>query len=162
MKNKKRTGSAAFALKELQEAGLFDKDSDYGGATGHAVMELMDVFSKQGHSGFSASLTRHLFNELSSYRPINEIKNPMLTKEYMDVGDGMYQSTRLSSMFSYDSGKTWYDIDAKLSIYNKIMKKIYWWIVMPCFKDGLITKSIKDFFWGRTHKVVTFKTKKEK
>ena len=37
------------AKLELQMAGFFDKDSDYGGMIGEAVMELMEVFANQGH-----------------------------------------------------------------------------------------------------------------
>ena len=32
------------ARRELEIAGLFDKDSDYNGNIGTAVMELMEVF----------------------------------------------------------------------------------------------------------------------
>jgi hypothetical protein len=39
------------AQTELQMLGLFDEKEDfYGGMTGKAVMELMEVFSNQEHS----------------------------------------------------------------------------------------------------------------
>ena len=53
-----------FAHDRLQEWGLFDKDSDYGGMLGEAVMELVETFSDQGHSGMSAALTRQVFNTI--------------------------------------------------------------------------------------------------
>ena len=41
--------TTSHAKFELELAGFFDEDSDYGGAIGEAVMELMEVFAKQGH-----------------------------------------------------------------------------------------------------------------
>lgn len=54
------------ARKELELAGLFDKgeDSLYDGMIGEAVMELMDKFSEQGHSGMSASIVSRIFYNL--------------------------------------------------------------------------------------------------
>lgn len=48
----------------VKEKGLLDKDSDYGGMIGKSLIELMEVFSKQGHSGFSAHHVANLFHEL--------------------------------------------------------------------------------------------------
>ncbi len=53
-----------FAYKWLKKQGLFDKDGDYGGMLGKAVMRQIDVFSKEGHSGFSAALARIAFNQI--------------------------------------------------------------------------------------------------
>lgn len=101
------------AKEELQLAGLFDKDSDYDGMIGKAVMELVEVFSKQGHSGFSAGLTLQIFNEVANYKnltPIGKSKD-----EWMNVSEHsiepMWQNKRRGTTFSRDGGKTWYDID---------------------------------------------------
>ncbi len=56
-----------FAQTELTAAELFDKDSDYGGMVAEAVMELVTVFSKQGHSGTSAALTLSLFAKVAAF-----------------------------------------------------------------------------------------------
>lgn len=58
------------AEKELKKAGLFDKDSDYDGMLGDAVLELITTFAKQGHSGFSAQMTRELFHKLSNFEEL--------------------------------------------------------------------------------------------
>lgn len=52
------------AIKTIKEVGLCDKDSDYEGLVGKAVIELLKVFKKQGHSGMSAEHTAHIFNLL--------------------------------------------------------------------------------------------------
>ena len=103
------------AKKELQLAGFFDKDSDYDGMLGDAVLELIEVFAKQGHSGFSAMRTLYLFNEVADFKPLTPIGTT--EGEWMDVtgtgGDNspMWQNIRRHSTFSRDGGKTWYDID---------------------------------------------------
>lgn len=103
----------AHAQKELKLAGLFDKDSDYDGMLGEAVLELVKVFAKQGHSGFSAHQTLKIFNTVASYKPLTPIGTT--EDEWMDISDisndPLWQNTRRSSTFSRDGGKTWYDID---------------------------------------------------
>lgn len=104
------------AEKELKLAGLFDKDSDYDGMLGKAVLELVKVFSKQGHSGFSAHQTLKIFNIVANYKPLTPIGTTK--EEWMDVsgmtlGGQTWQNTRRGTTFSRDGGKTWYDIDDK-------------------------------------------------
>jgi len=53
-----------YAYRWLKSRGFFDKDSDYNGMLGKAVLELVRIFSKQGHSGFSAGLTKEMFYRL--------------------------------------------------------------------------------------------------
>jgi hypothetical protein len=98
------------AKREIQAAGLFDADSDYDGETGKAALELVEVFSKQGHSGGSAHLVLEVFNRLARFKPLTPLTtNP---DEWMEVEDGkMWQNLRQSSVFSNDGGKTAYDVD---------------------------------------------------
>ena len=112
-----------YAYSQLDKAGLFDLDSDYEGMIGKVVMELIELFSNQGHSGFSASWVTDIFNKLSRFKPIVPIDNPMMLEEYrdcseyMDISKGQFlQSTILSNMFSEDKGKSWYILLPK---YNK-------------------------------------------
>lgn len=110
------------AERELREAGLFEQGYDYDGMLGEAVLELVKVFAAQGHSGYSAHMTIDLFRRVASYQVLNPLKNPMSTGEYIDHadthgGNPIFQSTRKSSVFSEDGGKTWYDID----------KRVPWW-----------------------------------
>ena len=97
------------AERELKLAGFFDKDSDYGGELGKAVMELINVFSKQGHSGFSASSVIRLFSKVANYKPLIE-----LTGKDDEWGDNLSpdseskQNNRLGSVFKDDDGKAYY------------------------------------------------------
>lgn len=98
-----------YAEKELRLAGLFDKDSDYGGMVGEAVLELVRAFAAQGHSGFSASLVLSAFDRVARFKPLTPLTSD--PSEWTKVDKRMWQSTRLSTSFSRDGGKTWYDID---------------------------------------------------
>ena len=109
-------GLIEHAKIELQIAGLFDEEGDfYGGATGEAVMELIEVFSKQGHSGMSAPIVADLFKKLANYETLQPITGK--DEEWGDVrdlGDGVpwYQNKRCSALFKDGvDGKPYY-IDA--------------------------------------------------
>lgn len=107
----------AFAKKELEIAGLFDKDSDYNGMLGEAVLELIQKFASQGHSGGSAAVVTAVFDRLVRWKPLSEISDnsdewQLVTDDDPRVpGKSLYQSRRLSSAFSNDGGKTYWDID---------------------------------------------------
>jgi len=115
------------AERELREAGLFDKDSVYDGMLGDAVLELVKTFAAQGHSGMSAHMTIDLFRRVASYQLLNPMKHPRVSGEYQEVGEGMLQSTRKSSVFSDDGGTNWYDIDLKVPWYLRLTgtKRMY-------------------------------------
>jgi hypothetical protein len=103
------------AKTELEIAGLFDKDSVYDGALGESVMELIQVFSKQGHSGMSAPLVANLFHKLATYQPLGPITGK--DEEWGDVrdlGDGKpwYQNKRCSAIFKDGKDGKPYYIDA--------------------------------------------------
>lgn len=93
---------------ELQMAGYFDEDSDYGGALGESVMELIGVFAKQGHSGMSASMVRELFTKLANYEPLLPITGK--DEEWVDVtsfsdGQTFFQNIRNTALFKDGEGK---------------------------------------------------------
>lgn len=118
-----------FAEKELREAGWFDADADYGGLVGPAVLKMVEQFAEEGHSGYSAHLCLHLFSRVAAFKPLNPLRNPMENGEYIDhtsisSGHPAYQSTRRSSVFSEDRGKTWYDLDLKPPKWKRILAKV--------------------------------------
>jgi hypothetical protein len=112
-----KEGLEDHAKYELAKAGLFDKDSDYGGMIGKAVLELAQTFAKQGHSGMSAAWVRELFNKLANYETLTPITNE--AEEWNDVteytGDGkqLFQNKRNPAVFSKDGGETWYNVNEK-------------------------------------------------
>lgn len=102
----------AHAERELRRAGLFDKDSDYGGMVGKAVMKLIRMMSGQGHSGFSAGLVTDLFSRLARYENLTPLTDD--PGEWNHIAEpiagqpDLWQSSRRPDAFSNDAGKTYY------------------------------------------------------
>lgn len=65
------------------------------------VLELLDLFSAHGHSGFSAPYAIKLFKTLASFEPIGGISGADNEWEDIDeeIGKTVYQNKRLSSVF---------------------------------------------------------------
>lgn len=97
------------AKRELERAGYFDKNSDYGGMLGDAVLELIEKFSEQGHSGYSAADTINLFNKLATYQALMPLTDD--PEEWVEVGYDLWQNSRNSKAFSKDGGKTYTVLD---------------------------------------------------
>jgi hypothetical protein len=120
----------AHAREELQRAGLFDKDSDYGGMLGEAVLELVQKFAEQGHSGFSAQMTLHIFNKVARFQTLTPISSD--PTEWMEVtqyfnGKGVWQNRRNPAVFSEDGGKTWYDLDEReRNKWFRLRRRVRW------------------------------------
>ncbi len=117
----------AHADYELKLAEIDQEDADYGGMLYRAVMELIKVFAKQGHNGFSAMRTLQLFNQVAFYKnlfPLGKTKD-----EWIDVseviGKPCWQNKRNPRFFSETAGETWYNVDDKfkISINEKIKEK---------------------------------------
>ena len=104
-----------YAKSELELAGLFDEDSDYGGMSGEAALEIVAVFAKQGHSGFSASLTTDIVTRLMQFKPLTPLTYAPDEWNHIheDIAGGKdtYQNRRKSTVFSDDGLQTWYDLD---------------------------------------------------
>ena len=99
------------AKAELEMAGLFSEQGDfYGGMTGKAVLELIEVFAKQGHSGMSAPMVVNIFKDLANFKPINAIKGT--DDEWVEVSDGTFQNKRLSAVFKEGKDGKPYYLDA--------------------------------------------------
>jgi len=100
----------AHAKRELELAGLFDEDADYGGDVARSVLDLVRVFATQGHSGGSAHLAIELFGRLARF----DVLSPLTAHpaDWMEVGEGLWQSKRKSSAFWRAGEAAWYDLDA--------------------------------------------------
>lgn len=98
------------ARRELELSGV---DNDiYGDMTSKAVLELVEVFSKQGHSGMSAGLVLTLFSKVARFENLTPLTND--PAEWSPVGEDLWQNNRDSSCFSRDGGKTY----VKNSVYD--------------------------------------------
>lgn len=98
------------AQSELEAAGLFSEKGDfYEGMTGKCVMELIEVFSKQGHSGMSAPLVIKLFSTLAHFEPIGPVMGTDNEWGETSVMPGVFQNKRFSSVFKNEDGTCTYN-----------------------------------------------------
>lgn len=78
------------------------------------ILQIVEVFSQQGHSGFSANYAINLINKLLRYEPISPLigADDEWTKLDYDK-DTKYQNKRCSHVFKNADGKA-YDIEGKI------------------------------------------------
>lgn len=108
------------ALSELEFAGYFNPDTKEETLAGmnklmaENVLELIETFAKQGHSGFSANFCVSLFENLAKYQPLGPLTGE--DNEWVSVaeesGYPLYQNKRCGHVFKSD-GKA-YDIEGRI------------------------------------------------
>ncbi len=76
------------------------------------VLELLKVFSKQGHSGSSAPYCISLFSKLANFEPVCPLTGN--DDEWTEVSDNLYQNKRCSHVFKNGKDGTAYDIEGKI------------------------------------------------
>lgn len=112
--------------RELKYAGLFNKDSDYNGMIAKAVLELIKIFSKQGHSGFSAAWVRELFHKLANFETLTPITSDAnewqdVSKYSNDKSNTLFQNKRNPAIFSKDNLRTWYNVNDVQNVNESII-----------------------------------------
>jgi len=149
------------ARHEFELNGMFDKDADYSGKIAKAVMELIEVFSKQGHSGGSANMVSNLFYKLSMFEPISPLTGK--DEEWCEIVDGMFQNRRNSAVFKDGKDGKAYYVDAyvketpngihwhgRLKLKNgRSIGKCYIknFVNMPTIVINVLEKEIKKHDW---------------
>lgn len=72
------------------------------------VLALVAQFAEQGHSGFSAGICLQAFTRLADFKPLRPLTGE--PDEWVEVGDGVFQNKRCSSVFKERDGAA-YNID---------------------------------------------------
>lgn len=75
------------------------------------VLELLELFSSHGHSGFSAPCAINLFSKLAKFEPLVPLTGE--DWEWIGVGDNTFQNVRCSRVFKDADGRA-YDIDGRV------------------------------------------------
>lgn len=95
-----------FARREFIAAGYDPSEKDGPNRwIQDNVLDMLRVMSMQGHSGSSAPFLSGYFNKLSRFEPLTPITGD--ASEWVDVGDGMWQNARLSSVFKEADGRAY-------------------------------------------------------
>lgn len=76
------------------------------------IMELLEVFSKQGHSGGSAPYCIRLFSKLAGFEPVCPITGN--DDEWFEYADGKFQNIRCSHVFKDREDGIAYDSEGKI------------------------------------------------
>jgi hypothetical protein len=90
------------AKHELEQAGWLKDEGMYGDLIGKAVLELVETFAKQGHSGGSAPIVISLFEKLANWEAITPLTCE--DDEWMLVAENHYQNKRNPSVFKDENG----------------------------------------------------------
>lgn len=89
------------AINEFRAAGWLNEDDTFKDSMQEAickhVLELLAVFSAEGHSGSSAPYAINLFKQLASFEPIVPLTGE--DWEWNEVGNGVFQNKRCSHVF---------------------------------------------------------------
>lgn len=92
-------GLVRHAKAELAAAGYKLDDPEEGPNKWMAagLLDLLRVFSMQGHSGSSAPFCVGMFEKLASYKPLGPLTGA--DSEWFDHGDGLFQNKRDGRVF---------------------------------------------------------------
>lgn len=158
-----------YAKRELERIG---KDK-YGmqDMINKGILQIVEIFSEQGHSGFSASCTLNTLERLLRYKPIT----PLIGEagEWDDVGNGMQQNKRCSSVFKHADG-TCYDIDGIAVSDNggitwfssaRFRKKVTFPYLPPIHPEKVYieyTEDVPPGFTGDKYEIITDKPERIK
>lgn len=102
-----------YAKKELEIAGWYDDNADYGtGEMAACVLKIIDIFSQQGHSGYSASIAINILNKLMRFEPLTPLTGADDEWAVEGIFDGITsQNKRCSHVFKNVVTGEVYDIN---------------------------------------------------
>lgn len=109
----KKSAIYTHMIRELELIGYDVKkinDDDVDSFALKAILELGETFYKQRHSGFSASYVLSVTNKLLSYKTLSPLQGT--DDEWLEVGDGLLQNVRDSTVFRDTQNEVTYYLDA--------------------------------------------------
>lgn len=127
-----------YAEKEFARIPLQNhEDDEMEIAIRKHVIDMVEIFSNENHSGFSANYTIRLLTRLLSYKPLTPLTGE--DSEWIDVSNDYYQNNRYSCVFKDKSTGKAYNIEGK----------VFWeWYTNP--ETG---ERIKSYFTSRDSRV---------
>jgi hypothetical protein len=99
-----------FAKRELKH--LLDSKEEYDNRMAENVLELLNVFANQGHSGFSAPWCVQLFSRLAMYKPLGPLTGE--DDEWQKIDNNLFQNKRYSAVFKKGKDGKAYNVEARV------------------------------------------------
>ena len=103
-----------FAKNELTILGWLGSDDEMSDMMAKNVLELLEVMSTQGHSGFSASYLINFFTRLANWKPLSPLTGEDSEWHIPAQGDDLYQNLRYPSVFKQGKNGVPHDNSAKV------------------------------------------------
>lgn len=82
---------------EIELAAAKAGETLYGALLPESVLELIDVFAKQGHSGMSGNICLQLFEKVARFEPLSPLTGE--DSEWSEVSPGIFQNRRCPHVF---------------------------------------------------------------
>ena len=102
-----------YAKQELDLIGMVDGEDEMNSAMRNHIIHMVEEFSKEGHSGYSASYALGILQKILAYEPLSPLTGE--DSEWTDVsGYGVpptYQNKRCSRVFKDSKDGQAYDIN---------------------------------------------------
>ena len=89
-----------YAKNELKRIGMIDSGESYNDMASNAILDLIELFSSQGHSGFSATYVINAFNRLARFKPLSPLTGE--DDEWIELRNGLFQNKRYFAVFKED------------------------------------------------------------
>lgn len=133
-----------YAKKELDILNLGNNDVTGDSMDYHMrdhIIRMVELFSEEGHSGFSASYALSIISRVLQYQPLTPLTGE--DDEWNEVGPGVYQNRRASNVFKENEQAYWSD------------GIVFWeWHSSPDVDDG---EPFKSYFTSKDSRVpITF------
>jgi hypothetical protein len=129
-----------YAKRELDILNLGNDDRTGEGMDFHMrdhILRMVEMFSEEGHSGFSASYALSILKRVLEYKPLTPLTGN--DDEWNEVGDGVFQNRRASNVFK-ENGQAYWTVGI-----------VFWeWYSSPDIDDG---KPYKAYFTSRDSRV---------
>ena len=101
-----------YAKDELKRIGMVDSGEPYNDMAAKAILDLIELFASQGHSGFTAPYVVKVFSRLAMFKPLSPLTGE--DDEWNEHKDGSFQNKRYSAVFKGSKDGAAYNIDGKV------------------------------------------------
>jgi len=99
-----------YAKHELTLMGMLGSAEPINAAMAEHLVKMVEHFSAEGHSGFSASYAIRALSKLLAFEPLTPLTGE--EREWMEVSNGLFQNKRCSHVFK-ENGEA-YDINGRV------------------------------------------------